>query len=122
MEALDALAAKAGKAAKDDLKKVVDELEVAAGKLEGEAKENGAIYVKVAKKALEKVRGWEGGAGFGVCFGVWRGGLRGLISGFGGGVPASVCASSSSGAGFEAWPGRRWFSWREWDVWRVVWG
>jgi len=65
VEALDALALKAGAAAKEDLKKLVGELEAAAGKLEGDAKANGEVYVKLAKKALEKV-GWVGGWG-GIC-------------------------------------------------------
>ncbi|KIY98273.1 hypothetical protein MNEG_9688 [Monoraphidium neglectum] len=51
---LDAIAEKAGKAAKDDLKKLVGELEEAAKKLEGDAKANGELYVKLAKKALDK--------------------------------------------------------------------
>jgi hypothetical protein len=54
---LDAIAEKAGKAAKDDLKKLVGELEEAAKKLEGDAKANGELYVKLAKKALDKVGG-----------------------------------------------------------------
>ena len=55
VEALAELAAAAGKAAKGGLKKAVDDLEAAAKKLEGEDdKLNGELYVKVAKKALDK--------------------------------------------------------------------
>lgn len=58
VEALDELAAKAGKAAKDKLKAAVAEIEAAAGKLEGDEKANGELYVKLAKKALDKGVEW----------------------------------------------------------------
>jgi len=57
VDALDEIAAKAGAAAKGDLKKLVAELEAAAGMLEGESAKFGEAYVKLAKKAADKVRG-----------------------------------------------------------------
>lgn len=54
VEKLDALAKKAGAAAKEKLAALVKELEEAAGKLEGDEKANGQVYVKLAKKAAEK--------------------------------------------------------------------
>jgi hypothetical protein len=79
---LDALAAKAGAAASGDLKKLVGEIEAAAKKLAGEEKADGEVYVKLAKKALDKVGIGEGGLGGGGVKGgtgdfVWCG-RRGL--------------------------------------------
>ena len=55
VEALDALAKKFVDAAADAKAKVVEEAEAALAKLEGEAKDNGALYVTFMKKAVEKV-------------------------------------------------------------------
>ncbi|PNW88536.1 hypothetical protein CHLRE_01g033550v5 [Chlamydomonas reinhardtii] len=54
VEALDALAKKFVDAAADAKAKVVEEAEAALAKLEGEAKDNGALYVTFMKKAVEK--------------------------------------------------------------------
>ncbi|KAI8469453.1 MAG: protein disulfide isomerase [Monoraphidium minutum] len=54
VEALDALAAKAGAAAKDKLKAAIEELTKAADKLAGDEKDKGELYVKVGTKALTK--------------------------------------------------------------------
>lgn len=57
VKALDEVVAKAKEASKEELKKVVDALEAAAKALEGEGdKAHGALYVKLAKKAADKVR------------------------------------------------------------------
>lgn len=60
VEALDDLAAKIGKAAAKEATKLVAELEAAAAKLEGDAKAHGEVYVKLAKKGVEKGAAWFG--------------------------------------------------------------
>lgn len=76
MAALAELATKAGKASASELKTLLADLEGAVKKLEGADKASGEVYVKVAKKAVEKVgsekaAGWMfGGARGWVC---WRG-------------------------------------------------
>jgi hypothetical protein len=58
VKALEELAVKAGKATKDTLKGIVGELESAAKALKDEDdKANADVYIKLAKKALDKV-GW----------------------------------------------------------------
>lgn len=56
VESLDAVAAKFVEAGADG-KKLLKEAEAALKKLEGDAKENGQLYVKFMTKALDKVRG-----------------------------------------------------------------
>lgn len=56
VESLDAVAAKFVEAGADG-KKLLKEAEAALKKLEGDAKENGQLYVKFMTKALEKVCG-----------------------------------------------------------------
>jgi hypothetical protein len=64
VEALDALAAKGAKSL-DALKAAVAELEAAVAELKGEQQSNGQVYIKLAKKAAEKVgrarAAWGGG-------------------------------------------------------------
>lgn len=95
MDALDGIAAKAGKSKKaGDLKKLAAELEAAAGKLEGADKEHGEVYVQLAKKALEKVR--RGGVLL-TCMGMHGGGVEVLH-----GVPQGP-AWGAAWACMDAW-------------------
>ncbi|KAG2448646.1 hypothetical protein HYH02_006533 [Chlamydomonas schloesseri] len=54
VEALDALAKEFVSAADDAKAKVIADTEAAVAELEGEAKDNGALYVSIMKKAVEK--------------------------------------------------------------------
>lgn len=58
VEKLDEIAKKAAKAGKEELKKIAEEIEAAAKKLSGDAKANGEIYAKLAKKAADKGSDW----------------------------------------------------------------